>query len=116
MEFVNQYMYYHKAFLALLDYLSRAHEIEIRPSSVSGIDYLWRYRMDFFQILVVASPGPYGEIFLCVCDFFFFFWGGDPMEAKVSKGCSSYKWQPKLLKLVPNFPPMVLTKLRWEFF
>ncbi len=34
-----------EAFLALLDYVSRANEIEIRPSSVRpsvcGIDYLW---------------------------------------------------------------------------
>ncbi len=34
-----------KTFLAMLDYVSRAHEIEIRPSSVRrpsvcGIDYL----------------------------------------------------------------------------
>ncbi len=27
-------------FLALLEYLNRAHKIEIRPSSVCGIDYL----------------------------------------------------------------------------
>ena len=26
-------------FLALLDYVSRAYEIEIRPSSICGIDY-----------------------------------------------------------------------------
>ena len=55
------------AFLALLDYVSSAHEIEIRPSvhlsSVCGIDYLWSYGMDFFQILVVASPGPYAQTF-----------------------------------------------------
>ncbi len=66
--------------LALLDYVSRAHEIEIRPSSVvrrpsirpsvCGIDYLWSYCMDFFQILVVASPGPYAQTFF----FFLRFW------------------------------------------
>ncbi len=32
--------YVHPIFLALLDYASRAHEIEIRPSSFCGIDYL----------------------------------------------------------------------------
>ncbi len=49
-------------FLALLDYVSRAHEIEIRVSfvvrpSVCGIDYLCSYCTDFFQILFVASLG-----------------------------------------------------------
>ncbi len=57
--------------LALLDYVSRAHEIEIRASSVCCIDYLWSYCMDFFQILVVASPGPYMPRRFC---FFFHFW------------------------------------------
>ncbi len=63
-------------FLALLDYVSRAHEIEIHLSSVvrhlssvvcrpsvRGIDYLWSYCMDFFQISVVASPGTYAQTF-----------------------------------------------------
>ena len=40
-------------FLALLDYVSRANEIEIRLSvrrpSVCDIDYLWSYWMDFFS-------------------------------------------------------------------
>ena len=40
-----------------------------RPSSDCGIDYLWTYCMDFFQILVVASPGSYAGTW-----FFFFFW------------------------------------------
>ena len=52
-------LYIRPAFLALLDYVSRAHEVEIRPSV-----HLWHrlslsYCMDFFQILVVASPGQY---------------------------------------------------------
>ncbi len=54
-------------FLALLDYVSRAHEIEIRPSSVhpsSVRPSVASYCMDFFQILVVASPGPYAQTFL----------------------------------------------------
>ncbi len=41
------------------------------PSSVCGIDYLWRYCMGFFQILVVASPGPYAQIFIFFFKFFF---------------------------------------------
>ncbi len=52
-----------KEVLALLDYISRAHEIEIRPSSVCCIDYLWSYCMFCFQISVVASPGPYAQTF-----------------------------------------------------
>ena len=45
-----------------------SHEIEIRLSyvarpSVCGIDYLWTRCMDFFQILVVASIGPYAPTF-----------------------------------------------------
>ncbi len=59
-------------FLALLDYVSRTHEIEICPSSVRpsvcGIDYLWRYCMHFLQIVAVTSPGSYAQI------FFFHFW------------------------------------------
>ena len=80
-------------FLALLDYISRAHEIEICPSSVRpsvcGIDYLWSYCMDFFQILVVASPGPYArtffeflkkKIFLIFYEYFSFSLTWDPRE------------------------------------
>ncbi len=45
-------------FLALLDYVSRAHEIEIRPSylrlslpaAVGGLDFLSCFRSDFFDI------------------------------------------------------------------
>ncbi len=63
-------------FLALLDYVSRGHEIEIRPSavvhpSVCGIDYIWSYCMDCFQISVVASPGPYAQTFKKKKFFFF---------------------------------------------
>ena len=32
----------------------------VRPS-VCAIDYLCSYCMDFFQILIVASPGPYTQ-------------------------------------------------------
>ncbi len=49
------------AFLALLDYDSRAHEIESRPS----VSQLFLYLMSgfSFQILVVAYPGPYIRTF-----------------------------------------------------
>ncbi len=45
-----------------------------RLSSVCGIDYmyLWSYCMDFFQILVVASPGPYAQTLFYLFIFFFF--------------------------------------------
>ncbi len=57
-------------FLALLDYLSRAHEIEIRPSSVirRTVVRLW-HRLSLklldglLEISVVASPGPYAQNF-----------------------------------------------------
>ncbi len=84
------------------------------PSSVCGIDYLWSYCMDFFQILVVASPGPYAQTlfsflkkkhFLILYEYFSFLLTWDPMGVKISKRYSSYKSQPKVLKLVLNFPP-----------
>ncbi len=40
----------------------------VRPWTVCGIDYLWSYCMDCFQISVVASPEPYAQTF-----FFFIF-------------------------------------------
>ncbi len=44
-----------------------------RLPSVCGIDYLWSYCIDFFQILVVASPGPYAQTFFYLFIYFFFF-------------------------------------------
>ncbi len=99
-------------FLALLDSVSRAYSMGllfvVRLSSVCAIDYFGSYRMDFFQSLVVAFPGPYAQTF-----FFFFFlyeyfsfsltW--DPMGAKVSKRYSSFKSQPNVfLNFLPNGP------------
>ncbi len=43
-----------------------------RLPSVCGIDYLWSYCMDFFQILVVASPGPYAQTFFYLFIYFVF--------------------------------------------
>ena len=61
-------------FLAQLDYVSRAHGMRslsvVCRLSVCGIDYIWTYCMDSFQILVVASPGPYVEP---ICEFLQFF-------------------------------------------
>ncbi len=33
------------------------------------MNYLWRYGIDFFQILVVASPEPYAQTFLALLDY-----------------------------------------------
>ncbi len=79
----------------------------VRRSSVYGIDYLLSYCMDFFQILVVASPRTYPQIFCEFLEkfyFFYFFYSFwlfyeyflfsltcDTMEAKTSKGYSSLK-------------------------
>ncbi len=77
------------AILALLGYVSRAHEIEIRPSlAFYGIDSLWSYCMDFFQVLVLASPGPYAQTFVLIFEkkwgtfyeYFSFLITWDPME------------------------------------
>ncbi len=38
----------------------------VRRPSVRGIDYLWTLCMDFFQILVVASPGLYAQTFFFI--------------------------------------------------
>ncbi len=43
----------------------------VRPSSVCAINYLWTYCMDFFQILVVASPGQYAQTFFKIIIIFF---------------------------------------------
>ncbi len=146
----------------------------VRRPSVCGIDYLWSYCMDYFQILVVASPGQYAQTFFSFLKkkkFFNFLWiffvfvnmgpygsknfktllllqitaesfqtfpefssqwssqnyiwdfwnfenwnfnefylfslTWDPMGVKISKRYFSYKLQPRVLKLVLNFPPNV---------
>ncbi len=126
------------SFLALLDYVRRAHETEILPScvirpSVCGIGYLWTYCMDFFQLLVVASPGTYPHtvclyvfvcLFVCFSDFwkkkyFSFSLTWDDMGAKISKRYSSYKSQPKVflsLNLSWIFLSMILTKHDWDLW
>ncbi len=88
----------------------------VRPSvrpSICGIDYLWTLCTDFFQILVVASPGPYAQTFFSfkkkknwfIYEYFSFLLTWDPMGAKISKRYSSYKSQPKVFKLFLNFLP-----------
>ncbi len=67
-------------FLALLDYVGRAHEIEICPSSVgvrpcrnvSAMSPNLSERISF-KFFIVASPGPNTEamFFFCFCLFVF---------------------------------------------
>ena len=46
----------------------------VRRPSVCGIDYMWRYCMDFFQISFVASPGPYAlMLFSLLKNIYIFF-------------------------------------------
>ena len=71
----------------------------VHLSSMCGINYLWSYCMDFFQILVVVSPGPHTQTFYEFLRIFFWFFyeyfsfslPWDPMGAKTSKGYSSLK-------------------------
>ncbi len=112
-------------FLALFDYVSRAHEIAIRPSSVrpsvtsviSEHREVWISYMDFFRILLVGCTGLYARIcFFLIkkCMFWFllrflfsFSLTWDPMGAKISKRYSSLisllKFF-KLLNFIPNRP------------
>ncbi len=101
-----------------------------RRSSVYGINYLLTYCMDFFQILVVASPGPYAHTAFF---FFFHFWKinfwifyeyfsfslkWDPMGAKTSKHYSLKSFL-NLFNLFRNFLLSGLHKITvldfWNF-
>ncbi len=83
-------------------YVSRAHEIEIRPSSVRlSVESI------ISEVIVWISfkfeLWPYAQDFFYDCFSFSLTW--DPMGAKISKRYSSYKSQPKVFKLFLNFPP-----------
>ncbi len=78
----------------------RRPSVVCRPSSACGIDYLWSYGMDFFQILVVACPSPYVQtlffsfwktFFLFFYEYFSFSLTWDPMWVKTLKRYSSLK-------------------------
>ena len=108
-----------RLFTVLLDYVSRAHEIEIRLSSVvrpsvCGIDYLRSYCMDCLQILFVASPGQYAKTFFLFLggeknifdifyDYFSFSLTWDIMGAKMSKRYSSNNRSRKCSNFFFNF-------------
>ena len=73
-------------------------------------NYLWTQCTDFFQILVVSSPGLYARTFFqCLKNFFFDFFTNifsltwDPMGVEISKRYYPYKSQPKVSKLFLNF-------------
>ncbi len=85
--------------------------LSVRVVIISKLD------TDFFQILVVASPGPYARTFffnfgkkkfLIFYEYFLFSLTWDPMGAKMSKRYSSYKSQPNVLKFVLNFSLLFL--------
>ncbi len=65
--------------------------------------------MNFFQILIVASPGSYAQNFFLnfekknVYDYFSFSLKWDPMGTKISKRYSSYNLHPKVFQLFLNF-------------
>ncbi len=91
-------------FLALLDYVNRAHEI-----ASSGINYLWTYYMDFFQSLVVAFNRPYARTFFLIFEkkiflrIFFVFGNKAPYRSQISKRYSSRKWLLNPFTLFLNF-------------
>ncbi len=98
-------------FLALLDYVSRAHEIAICPSSVVRPSVrqsvLQLSLHGFLSNFSCVSPGQYARAFF---DFFkrkhfFFSLTWDPMGAKISKRYFFYKSQPKVFNLFLNFLP-----------
>ncbi len=129
---------FHSAFLyghALLGYVSRAHEIEICPSSVVRQSSVVR-RPSSVRVAIISEPNArisfkfwlllplihtLGSFFNFLTFFFIFYeyfsfsLTRDPMGAKISKSFSSYNSQPKVFKLLLIFFPMVLTKLCLEF-
>ncbi len=101
----------YRSLLALLDYVSRANEIEIRPSSVCSIDYLWSYCMDFFKFQLWLPLGHMPRLFfifekkncLNFYEYFSFSLTWDPMGAKTSKRYSSFKSLLNPFNLFLNF-------------
>ncbi len=87
------------------------HEIEIRPPSVCGIDYLWTYCMavKFWLLLPLDHTPRDFEIWKkkrfwgILYQYFSFLLTWDSMGAKMSNCYSSYKWQRKVFKLFLNF-------------
>ena len=93
----------------------------VRRLSVCGIDYLWTYCMDFFQILVVAFRGPYARAFfffnfggfffvLIFYEYFSFSLTWNTMGVKIQNPNPTNRSQ-KFRIISRIFLPMVLTKL-----
>ncbi len=110
--------------LALIDYVSRAHEIEICPSSIRRLSmsqlslnlmhgYLSNFGLArmllFFLIFEKKNTG----IFLRI---YFFSLTCNPVGVKISKRYFSYKSQPKVFKPVLNFPPNGPHKITFGIF
>ena len=103
----------------------------IRSSSVCGIDYLWTHCMLFLQILDVACLVPYARTLpirakkiqkllllqIIATRFSNFPWmlTWEPVGVEISK-CYSYKSQPKIFKLLPNFLLNGPPKITFEIF
>ncbi len=92
-----------------------------RPSVRPSVDYLWSYCMDFFQILVVASPGPYAQNFFNMGPYgkqhgtlWETTW--DPIGDKIQNATppSNHFWI--LLNFFWIFSSVVLTKVRFLIF
>ena len=97
-------------FLDQTDYISRAHEIEISPSSVRPprvrvtIISESNARIAFKFYLWLPQVVRFGPVLIFWNEYFSFSLTWDPMGAKISKRYSSYKSKPKVFKLFLNFP------------
>ena len=117
------------SFLAVLDYVSRAHKTEISPSSVVrpsvaqlSLNLMHGFLSNFGCWFCWAICSGVFAIF----ENFFFFWifyesfsfslTWDPMEAKISKRYSSYNSQPNAFKLFLNFLPYGPHKTTFRIF
>ncbi len=59
--YAEQNSLFSSAWLCQLSWNRNSYGV-LRPS-ICGIDCLWTYSINFFQILVVASPAPYPQMF-----------------------------------------------------
>ncbi len=102
------------------------NSIGFRRLSVCGIDYLWTYYMDSFQILILVSPGPHAQIYFWIFDilfyYFFIFIFDECFSFSISisnhvKCYSSNKSQRKVFKLFLIFFPIWSSQnCVWDFF
>ncbi len=111
-------------FLALLDHISRAHEIKIRPSvirpsSVASLKLLYGFLSNFSYCFPWAiCPDNERNKILNVLWILFVLVNMGPNRSENFKRYCSYKLQPKILKLVLNFPPNGRSSqiLVWDFW